>query len=291
MPNSEESQSEQVQESDTKRTETGGSDQEIAEFCAIVELRRKQRAQQVPPQDAKPLAATMAGVTERILNPSDEAKQRQAEAEELAKLKAEHERKMDLRRRWERVLGGRERTHGSVSLDDFQPPNQLAYKAVARLRKFAAELPQMIEFGHGLVLYGPAGSGKDHLLVSLARTALYEHDVRIEWWNGGKLSAKFRSSMNDPEPVFKSLLRPQVLYISDPLPPQGGLTAHQSECFLRMMDDRISAGKPTWVSLNVSSNDEADRLMGAPIVDRMIAGALVIHCNWPSKREPMEVLR
>lgn len=195
------------------------------------------------------------------------------------------------------MLGGRTITHGEALLENFRidpkwpaEAKSLAARVLEASYEYAGQLDEMVAMGRGILLLGSKGTGKDHILVSLARAAIFKFGIRVTWHNGPDLAAKFRNRMNDSDALIKKLIDPKVLYISDAIPQQGALTSIVADSYHRVIDARISRGKPTWVSLNAADQKQANELMGGPIVDRLGCNALVMHCRWPSERRPWKLV-
>ena len=85
--------------------------------------------------------------------------------------------------------------------------------------------------------------------------------------------------------MLDSLVAPDILIIDDPIPPHGQLTDYQEQLWYIFTDRRYNAMKPTWVSMNVASGEEAEQRIGAAIVDRWKDGALTVAFNGPSYRK------
>ena len=144
-----------------------------------------------------------------------------------------------------------------------------------------------VRAGHGILLYGSTGTGKDHLLIGLARELIL-NGCQILWVNGIDLQARMREAIrtNDGEDrVLDGYWDARVLVLSDPMPPSGVLTDYQAATLYRMIDHRYRHLLPVWCSLNVADAQEARERLGAAIVDRLRDGALAIECNWPSYRK------
>ena len=62
--------------------------------------------------------------------------------------------------------------------------------------------------------------------------------------------------------LIRYLTRPEILILSDPLPPAGKLTEFQTNVLFRAIDYPYSRCQPTWVTLNCSGSKEADERMG-----------------------------
>lgn len=162
------------------------------------------------------------------------------------------------------------------------------------LKAFAKELPARVAEGRGLVLLGPPGTGKDHLMTALLKAATLGHGIDAEWVNGQDLFGAHRDRIGAEEPeaaLVAKLARPAILAISDPAPPLtegskgGALSDYAAQFLYRVIDARYSALKPTWLTLNVASGKEAAKRLGPQTVDRIADGALVLKCEWPSYRQ------
>jgi DNA replication protein DnaC len=163
-------------------------------------------------------------------------------------------------------------------------------KAVDVVLDFARHAAERATAGTNVILFGPSGTGKDHLACGLAR-AVIQAGIEVRWQNGRDMFGQFRAAIDDDreseDDLLKALFKPAVLLISDPLPPSGPLTAFQQDLLFRAVDVRYRLRKPTWLTLNVKDGTEADERIGVSIVDRLRHGALTLACNWASYRKPL----
>lgn len=160
---------------------------------------------------------------------------------------------------------------------------------VAPLQTYVANFAEHQAAGAGVVLSGPAGVGKDHLLCAMGVNVALYFGVSVSWTSGADLWASFRDAIGRDRSesyVLSPYQGAGVLVISDPVPPAGTLTEYQAGQLLRLVDWRYRYLRPTWVSLNVSGRKEADERLGVAVADRLRDGALCLACNWPSYRRP-----
>ena len=199
------------------------------------------------------------------------------------------------RKRLEQFDAAVGRRYEDCGLNNYETTAAEQTHTVKSLQSYLTNLAANVRGGNGLVLFGPSGTGKDHLLVAMAREAIWE-GVNVVWTNGRDLFAEVRGlmgrdryqSLDSPaseEELLAPLINADVTFISDPIPPTGALTEFQSDVLFRVLDARYRDRMPTWVTINVENGSEADDRMGAQLVDRLRHDALVIHCNWPSYRK------
>lgn len=221
----------------------------------------------------------------RALDATDEDRRRwAAEAERRRRADEEEER----RNRWEVLateLGSRYR---DCRMDSFLVcANQFAERqeaVLAALMAYAKNITAEVEAGRNVLLYGTSGVGKDHLLVSLSRVAIWE-GITVKWERGSRFFMRSRQAMGSGESeLVHQYAAAQMLYLSDPVAPVGGLTGHQAGMLLEVLDTRYREQRPTWVSINVASRQEAEQRLGVAIIDRLGEGALTLGCEWPSYR-------
>lgn len=185
----------------------------------------------------------------------------------------------------------RGRRYAECSLDNFQATTPAQKAALANVARYVECLPAMIRAGTGLVLFGPPGTGKDHLLAVVMRAAI-EQGAAVEWRSGPRLFAGLRDRLDDAAGEgawITSLTKPHVLAISDPVPPVGGLTNYQASMLYAVIDERYSACRPTWVTLNATGGADAAKRITEPILDRLKHGAVVVPCDWESYRKAYEL--
>lgn len=188
---------------------------------------------------------------------------------------------------WSRFVASRGPRYAECRLGNFQCQHEGQRAAVERLKAFARDLVAETRSGTNLLVFGPKGSGKDHLLSAMVFAAVRQ-DVYPRWVNGMDLFGEVRDLMDEggsERRYVEALVAHQVLYISDPLPPSGPLSPFQQATLFRVLDGRYSRRKAVWCSVNVASSGELEDRIGAQNADRLRDGAIAIYCDWPSFRK------
>jgi DNA replication protein DnaC len=188
---------------------------------------------------------------------------------------------------WSRLVSDRGRRYENCRLSNFETKTDSQKDAIAKLGEFAVTIKDSVAQGRGVILFGSKGTGKDHLMMGLAWAAI-DQFVNVVWINGADMRGDVRDSTKGEEmerDYVARLLRPQVLWMSDPLPVSGALTDAQQDRLFRVLDARYSQMKPTWVTVNVSNRVELEQRLGAQNADRLRDGSLAVFCDWPSYRE------
>lgn len=239
---------------------------------ATADLRRRF---EFPPETPEQAAAREARA----------AKDREREAKQRAAAR---------RDRWlsmERCIG---RRYADCSLENFDVTDERQRPVVERLMRYQDDIRENVRGGVNLLLLGPPGTGKDHLLVGLMRTAIVEHGMRVEWVNGMDWFGRVRDSMDSGESekhVLGELVAPDVLVLSDPVPPLGELTDFQRIMLYRVIDGRYRNMRPTWVTANMLGREDAENRLGPQTNDRLRDGGIVMWCGWTSHRAVGETLK
>lgn len=164
-------------------------------------------------------------------------------------------------------------------------------KALEQIREFANATHDNYGCGRcGLVLMGNPGTGKDHLLSALMWYAIIRWGFNVGWFNGIELFSEMRDRIGDNDSKERSIIRrmvsPNILVLSDPVPPKGEIGRYNAEILYQIIDRRYRAMKPTWVSMNVYGGDDARNKLADNLVDRLRDNSLVITCDWESYRKP-----
>ena len=103
----------------------------------------------------------------------------------------------------------------------------------------------------------------------------------IEWYS--RQRDRIAADRSESEEIAR-LITPDVLIVSDPLPPDASLTSYQAAMLYQVIDRRYRNMKATWATINVVDQKDLARRMTGPIADRILDNATVVQCWWPSHR-------
>lgn len=201
-----------------------------------------------------------------------------------------HQKKQTIFHSLMREVGARYR---DCRMENYDIQTQAQKDVVNALDEYAADMPRNVQEGNGLLLYGSSGTGKDHLLIALARDAIRDHGTEFRWTNGMTMFGNFRDGIGEERSEVQTVrdyASPEVLILSDPLPPIGTLSQYQASMLMRILDERNREYRPTWATINVKGPAEAIERMGAPLVDRLRDGSVACECNWASFRKAQKTI-
>lgn len=159
--------------------------------------------------------------------------------------------------------------------------------AIGEVERLIADMANVIENGRTIVFFGTVGTGKDRMLAALLYAAANAGHA-CQWTNGLEIYGAFRDGMDSGKSesgLLTSLTRPAVLGISDPTPPSGIVSDWQIATLYRLIDKRYRANRCTWLTMNAKTEADAEAQLSDRVFDRLIDGAVLIPCFWPSYRE------
>lgn len=189
------------------------------------------------------------------------------------------------------LLASRGPRYHSVSFANFQIEDSVQQQVVEHLVQYGHTAEDHILAGTNVVLLGPKGTGKDHLVIALAKLVTMETGIAPTWINGIDLYQELRRDAIDREDsrgndIIRKMKRNPILIVSDPFLPAGILSEFLQNSLYQIVDYRYSHQLPTWITLNAASGEDASQRLGYQTVDRWRHDALVLSCNWQSFRKP-----
>lgn len=196
-------------------------------------------------------------------------------------------------RAWDSYVAKRGERYTKCRLENFDCDGPKQETAMSEINSYCETITARIKAGQNIVLFGPSGTGKDHLLTGLVFKAISAieqgstSNFSCEWSDGPSLFAAVRDEIgkNSRHSIVDDLAKCWLLVISDLVPPSAKLTDFQSEVVYRIIDSRYSRMATTFFSINVRNRQELDAALGIAVADRLIDGALTISCDWPSYRK------
>lgn len=247
----------------------------------------EQARKNLPPDTSKPIGESVSAVASRFVRGPIDHEEIRRQREERDR----QERETASRHRRDTFIAGFGKRYTDCSLESFEchgaPEERKRQGAVLdQLREFQSELKLNLTEGRGLLLFGPPGTGKDHLMFALLIRA-FDMGATVKWLNGMDFFAEMRDRISDERSevdMAKALAEPAVLAISDPMPPRGAVSDFQASLLFRIIDRRYRDSKCVWVTMNVKDSEECAERMGASNMDRLRDNSLKLFCNWPSYR-------
>jgi DNA replication protein DnaC len=255
-------------------------DPQLAEVAADFDRRRAEETPRGPSGVVfRPIPPAMTEVQ------ADAVAQREAA---YAKKQADNQARANLAK----LIQLRGDRYAKCGLDNFATDGHaLPTQAVATLRIYCQNITKHAAEGVGVFLFGPCGTGKDHLAMGVAKAFIQATRQQVSWASGAMLFEQLRDSFDGKKTegeVMGPHLKAPLLWISDPLPVRGELTQYQAEALYRLVDARYNARRPIVMTANIEPGT-ADLTLGPAISRRLRESMIRVHCNWPPFRSPVNV--
>lgn len=206
--------------------------------------------------------------------------------------------------RYQRLRAAVGELYAGCTLENYELYDDRQRAVHERLTRWVENLSGSISNGQGLLLWGPIGTGKDHLICAAMWTALLIHRFDIDWVEGTRLHQRLRHLGDDWESECNIIYQytqsflpargewekdivgaPQILAISDPIPLGRSLAPRGTDVLFSIIDQRYRKGFSTWATLNVTTVAEVEQRAPAGLIDRLRDKALMLKCDWQSMRE------
>ena len=190
-------------------------------------------------------------------------------------------------KRWKALVRSRGVRYEDCTFENFKVTTPRQGQIVESLKDYSSRISGNVSNGVNVLLIGPTGTGKDLLLMALARIAVGNDVGETEWFSGPELFATVRASISDNRgelELLRRLANVEVLMISDLIPPSQRVSDFQADTIYSVVDGRYNRRKPTWMSVNVPNRKAMEATLGVAVVDRLSHDSLVISCDWPTYR-------
>lgn len=196
------------------------------------------------------------------------------------------------REAWRGVIDAAGRQYAAATLDNFQFHGTDEHQgrqraALTAIRGFCDGFPDAVTEGRGVVLYGPCGTGKDHLMIGMLREAIRLGCHSVKWVDAAEMFGDFKDALGAQQNVgelLRELVRPQLLAISDLVPGSEALTPFEADILFRLLNARGRRLKATWVNANVTDSQEMAAKIPAKCLSRIDFKSLPIPMHWPDYR-------
>jgi DNA replication protein DnaC len=145
------------------------------------------------------------------------------------------------------------------------------------------------EEGHkNLIIAGPCGTGKDHLLFCVLAKFIFHANADVQHYRGCNLTAELIAGARDGknEQIIARCIDANILSISDPIPPSGEFSDFIRRSMLRIIDNRYADMKPTYLTVNLKDSKQMREKIGDEMTDRILEKGRAIRCFWESYRTP-----
>lgn len=203
---------------------------------------------------------------------------------EISRLLADRKALRVRRDLWKAIVKTAGTRYENAATTNFDQPTELHRNAVELVRQYMQAMDQLEK---SLILFGPVGTGKDHLMMATLRCAVFRFGYTAAWVDGQSLCSAVRDNYASDEterPLVDFCCRSDLFAISDPLPSEGKLTAHQQNVLGMILDGRNRFFKPTIATVNVATKKELYDRLGDRNAERLRDKAVFVPCNWPSYR-------
>ena len=190
---------------------------------------------------------------------------------------------------WHDFIRSRGRRYEECRFNNFEIKCDAQKNALAAVRSHVDG--ESVKTGN-LILLGPVGCGKDHLLTAGVHHGLGAYRLPPEgqvcWISGSGLFSSLRNAIHSKRcesNVLSPIENASLLVVSDPLEAGQNLTDYQRQVWYRIVDHRYNNFLPIWMSINATGRDQMVSMLGPAVVDRLADGAVVVACDWPSHRK------
>lgn len=120
------------------------------------------------------------------------------------------------------------------------------------MKAYAKFFPEFKKKGHGLLLYGPVGTGKSFMAACVAN-ALIDKEIPVFMTNFATLTNKLQGMFDGKQEYIDSLNRYSLLIIDDLGAERK--TEYMAETVFNIIDSRYRAGLPMIITTNLTAEE------------------------------------
>jgi len=156
----------------------------------------------------------------------------------------------------------------------------------------AANVAEELDAGRSVVLAGPVGTGKDHLMAAMLREVVRAGRT-CERINGTDLAGQCRDLIGGHATESEFLQRwatVDLLALSDPEGNREKATEYYADWLYRIVDYRYRLKKSIWITINASAEKEIAERVGERTWDRIRHNATIIRTNWQTHRKALRLV-
>lgn len=214
---------------------------------------------------------------------------RQKLDERNAAIAAEEERISGPARKFQNLVGER---YTSCRFETFKHTSKAMRDVLEACQAIAANVAEELDAGRSVVLAGPVGTGKDHLMAAMLREVVRASRT-CERINGTDLAGQCRDIIGGHTSEAEFLQRwatVDLLALSDPEGNREKATEYYADWLYRIVDYRYRLRKSIWITINAMKQSEIAERIGERTWDRIQHNATIIRTNWQTHRKALRVV-
>ena len=206
-----------------------------------------------------------------------------------AAIAAEEARIAGPARKFQNLVGER---YLSCRFENFDCRSQAMRDVRDACAAIAENIGAELDAGRSVVLAGPVGTGKDHLMAAMLRSVV-KASRSCERINGSDLAGQCRDIIGGHTSEAEFLQRwasVDLLALSDPDGTKEKATDYYADWLYRIVDYRYRQQRSVWVTINASTGKEIAARIGERTWDRIQHSATIIRTDWQTHRKALRVV-
>jgi len=179
------------------------------------------------------------------------------------------------------------RRHAGCSFDNFVVTEESS-EVFEKAKRYAEDVRRNVSKGSNIIAVGDSGTGKDHIVMAIAKAA-YSAGLWVEEISGPDLKSSALEVMRTGRvsDIVDRLTSSDALWISDPLV-GGDASPFYAELLYLLVDTMYRKVRPVWVTVNASDGGNVAMMLGPPVYDRLRHNAIRLKFTWSSYRGPLD---